>query len=69
MKQTLEERFNRYQKKNPTWSSYLCFTKAISNHHYSQIRKQFNKLVTKDDYDLSKKGQLVEFLSNLNLGK
>lgn len=58
---SLERKFNNIIKKNPYWSSYVCFSAAIKNQNFSEqtIRRWFNKLVDKDDYEKKDKGTIL----------
>ena len=64
---SIERRFNNILKKNPYWSSYICFTEAIKGQNFSDqtMRHWFNKLVDKDDYDKNDKKALLSFLDGL----
>ena len=64
---SIERRFNNILKKNPYWSSYICFAEAIKAQNFSDqtMRHWFNKLVDKDDYDKSDKKALLSFLDGL----
>jgi len=58
---SLERRFKNISKKNPSLSSYVCFFKAVENQRFSKdiVRRWFNKLVDKDDYDSREKRSIV----------
>lgn len=64
---SIERRFNNIFKKNPYWSSYICFTEAIKGQDFGKqaMAYWFNKLVDKDDYDKSDKKALLSFLDGL----
>jgi len=49
---SLERRFDDIQKRWPSYSSFICFSSAIKDQHFSKIiiSKWFYKLVEKDDY-------------------
>ena len=49
---SIERRFDELVKKNPYWSTYICFCEAIRNQKFSKkiISRWFYKLVDKDDY-------------------
>lgn len=59
---SIERRFNNIAKRNPCWSSYICFAEAVEGQSFSKqtISRWFQKLVDKKDYSKSdKKGILV----------
>ena len=49
---SIERRFKKFTKRNPYWSSYVCFFSAVQGQNFSKqaIARWFNKLVDKDDY-------------------
>ena len=61
---SIERRFNKIQKKNPYYSSIVCFNLAVEKQGFSKptIARWFNKLVDKDDYSSSDKKDIFEFL-------
>lgn len=63
-----ERRFNGIAEKNPYWSSYICFAEAIKRQGFSgqTIRRYFQKLVKKDDYDKRDKKEILKYLTNLS---
>lgn len=64
---SLERRFNNIKKRNPLWSDYICFAEAVKGQKFSReaIRRWFNKLVDKDDYDRRDKRKLIMNLEAL----
>jgi hypothetical protein len=50
---SLKRRFKNIAIRNPYWSSYICFYKAVSNQKFSKqtIHRWFYKLVSKNDYN------------------
>ncbi len=52
---SLERRFRKIEKRNPGFSSYLCFSEAIRKRNFNPqtVRRWFYKLVDKDDYSRS----------------
>lgn len=64
---SIERRFGNIAKKNPIWSSYICFAEAIKGQGfcYTRIKKWFGKLVNKDDYAKNEKGAILRFLKSL----
>ena len=65
---SIQRRFNAYAAKNVRLSSYINFAKAITAQHFGreQIKRWFNKLVEKDDYDKKERRQLIRHLSQLS---
>lgn len=65
---SLERRFQNITERNPNFSSYFCFTKAVEGQGFNKktIRRWFQKLVDKDDYAKSEKGVLLRHLDNLS---
>ncbi|MDD5552070.1 MAG: hypothetical protein PHI88_02870 [Candidatus Pacebacteria bacterium] len=65
---SLERRFNNIADKNPFWSSYICFSKAIDGQKFSKqiISRYFNKLVSKEDYNRSDKREILRQLFELS---
>ena len=65
---SLEARFNIVQKKNPLWSSFICFTEAIKGQKFLRpsINKWFGKLVGKEDYSRSDKLIILDQLEELS---
>jgi len=61
---SIERRFDKIQKKNPYYSSIICFNLAVMEQGFSEVRiaRQFNKLVDKDDYFSSDKKDILLFL-------
>ncbi len=68
---SIERRFNNISKKNPYWSSYLCFAETIKNRDFSlrTIKKHFNQLVEKDDYSKKEKKEIINYLYQLSISK
>ncbi|MDD5639280.1 MAG: hypothetical protein PHR47_00540 [Candidatus Pacebacteria bacterium] len=64
---SLERRFQNIAKRNPNFSSYLCFAKAIEGQQFNKktIRFWFQRLVDKDDYITKEKGSLLKHLDSL----
>lgn len=65
---SIQRRFNSFQIKNREFSSFINFTKAIKGQKFSKdmIRRWFNKLVEKEDYDKHSKNRLIKHLVNLS---
>jgi hypothetical protein len=65
---SLERRFNNIAERNSSFSSYLCFAKAIKGQRFSKqvINRWFQKLVDKDDYANNEKSSLLRYLYDLS---
>lgn len=65
---SIERRFCNIKKKNPYWSSYICFTEAVKGQKFSRpiIGKWFLRLVEKDDYDKKDQRTLLAQLYELS---
>ena len=61
---SIERRFKHRQKKNPYWSSWVCFAEAINEQNFKKdaIREKFNKLVNITNYEKKDKMQLLKYL-------
>jgi hypothetical protein len=61
---SLERRFKNIEKRNPDWSTCLCFSEAVSRQNFSRqtIHRWFYKLVDKKDYDKKEVKQLLSYL-------
>lgn len=68
---SIERSFKYHQMKNPCLSTWTCFTKAIMGRNFSEdrIRRHFNLLVEKDDYEKEDKRQLLSYLYLINRDK
>ncbi len=64
---SIERRFNNITKKNPSWSSYICFAEATKEQNFSKqaIHRWFNKLVDKDDYARNEKRAILFHLDRI----
>ncbi len=53
MIKSLEQKYNEIRNQNPNYSSYLCFRNAVIGSRYCPviIKRRFNRLVDKADYD------------------
>lgn len=65
---SIERRFNKIAKRNPFWSSYICFAEAIKGQKFSRqaIHRWFYKLVNQDDYDKSDTRDILAQLEELS---
>ena len=62
--------FNEISNLNPSWSSYECFVETVKNKKLPEniVRKYFNSLVDKEDYDKSEKSSILGFIGSLVRG-
>lgn len=61
---SLQRRFNKIQKRNPYWGSYICFAEAIKKQGFNRqtIHRWFRKLVNRDDYAKDEAKELLSCL-------
>jgi len=61
---SIKRRFENVSRKNPYWSSYICFAEGIKGQNFNKkiIYFWFNKLIDKTDYSKTDKRVLVEQL-------
>lgn len=61
---SIKARFNQSQSVHPEWSSFICFSSAISDQKFclDNISRNFNKLVDKQDYEADEKREIIDFL-------
>jgi len=63
--------FQEISRLNPAWSSWICFCEAIKrrgNLSKRTVKKYFEKLVEKEDYAVSEKRQLIDYLYSIATG-
>lgn len=65
---SVNKRFEKISKKNPYWSTYVCFSEAIKNQKFCKknLYFWFSKLVSKNDYALSDKRAILRHLCDLS---
>jgi len=65
---SLERKFNKISRKNPYWSSLVCFTEAVRGQNFSKdiINRWFNKVVNEDDYPREQKRSVLENIYKAN---
>lgn len=65
---SVERRFKKILKKNPCWSSYVCFAETCNSQDFQKktIYFWFNKLVDKNDYDKKEKKLILSHLRSLS---
>jgi len=61
---TLVERFNEFKEKKPLWSDFLCLSNAVigKGFTFDQIRSAVNSLVSRQDYSLSARDEILQDL-------
>lgn len=61
---SIEKRFQEIKKKNPYWSSLICFTHVIRGMKLNKqtIRRNFKKIVDKQDYEKNEKMEILRYL-------
>lgn len=66
---SLQRRFLKITQKNPYWSSYCLFAKAVTGQKLKKkiINYWFNRLVEKHDYPKADKKTILNHLYNLTL--
>ena len=67
---SIERRYKNIEKKNPLWSSYICFSNTVKKQKFGKqiISKWFTKLVDEGDYDRECKLPLLRYLQELSNG-
>ncbi len=65
---SIERRYKQLVTRRPGWSSYLCFSTAITGQRFSSrvVHYWFNKLVDKDDYDKQERFEILAYLDQLS---
>lgn len=68
---SIEKRFKQREESNPCWSTWTCFANSIKGQNFSKdkIRRHFNVLVDKNDYEKKDKIQLLKYLYKLTRDK
>jgi len=69
---SIEKRFMRYAKKNPSLGLYFCLKEAVTGRKFSSVSlsRAFNRLVPKEDYDPKCKKELIaELICSTNTQK
>ena len=63
---SIKQRFDEISFNHPGWSSLICFVESIRDKEISSsdMIREFNKLVEKDDYDKHERDEVIEFLKN-----
>lgn len=64
----IQERFEKIRDKNPNYSSYLCFAKAVIGQRLNDgaIKRSFRKLVSENDYAVEEKRETIKFLIEIS---
>lgn len=60
--------FNKIKRLNPYWSDYICFAESIKGREFNRptITRHFNRLVSKEDYEIKDRKRIVDFLVRLS---
>ncbi len=67
-----KQTFYEIQRLNPYWSSWTCFCETIKGKKditSRVIKRYFDKLVDKDDYSKTERGELIEYLLGLRVAE
>jgi hypothetical protein len=64
----LKRVFNKIRSENPYWSDYTCFAEATRGRKFFRktIIRNFNSLVSKEEYVRSEKKETLEHLMELS---
>lgn len=64
---SIKRRFNIVRRKNPAWSTVVCFAEAIRDQRFSKrtVYLWFNRLVDKEDFSKEARVKLLRYLANL----
>ena len=57
--------FHEVQRKNPYWGSWTCFCEVIKgkkNMSARVVRRYFNLLVDKEDYEIEDRAEIIKHL-------
>jgi hypothetical protein len=65
---SLKRIFNKIRSENPYWSDYTCFAEAVRGRKFSRktIIRNFNSLVSKEEYAKNEKKEIIDFLVELS---
>lgn len=65
---SIERRFQKISDSNPFWAPYTCLAEAVAGRKYNHktIRRNFLKLVPKDDYEMDIEKELIAELDRLS---
>ena len=63
----MTEKFNTIQKRNPLFSSYICFAELVRGQKMTQrsLVRHFHNLVEKDDYAKNEEEEIIDHLMSL----
>ncbi|HMO77945.1 MAG TPA: hypothetical protein PKA42_03430 [Candidatus Paceibacterota bacterium] len=66
---SIEKRFNKIKNNNPRWAPYVVLAESVYGRKYNHktIRRNFLKLVPKEDYDLDDEKLIVAELDKLSM--
>ncbi len=62
----LETRFNSFREDFPSLGDVIIMSMAVEEMRYSKeiIRKSFDTLISKDEYDKAERDEIIRFLVN-----
>lgn len=65
---SIEKRFNKIAEANPYWAPYSCLAEAVAGRKYNHktIRRNFLKLVPREDYEKDVERDLISELDKLS---
>lgn len=65
---SIEDRFYKISKLNEHWAPYICLAEALAHRKYNHktVRRNFLRLVPKDDYEFDIEKELVAELHKLS---
>jgi hypothetical protein len=65
---SLRRVFTKIRSENPYWSDYTCFAESVRGRRFSRktIVRNFNSLVSKEEYAKGEKKEIIEHLVELS---
>jgi hypothetical protein len=65
---SIERRYRGIEQNNPFWAPYTCLAEAVAGRRYNHktIRRNFLKLVPKDDYEMVVEKDLIAELERVS---
>tara|TARA_B100000745_G_scaffold300419_1_gene254319 strand:- start:1350 stop:1583 length:234 start_codon:yes stop_codon:yes gene_type:complete len=65
---SIERRFRIISTNNPHWAAYVCLAEAITcrNYNHKTVRRNFLKLVPKEDYEADIEKEIITELDRLS---
>jgi hypothetical protein len=64
---SVKRRFSNIRRRNPAWSTLVCFAEAIKDQRFSKrtVYLWFNRLVDKEEFPKEERVKLLRYLANL----